>query len=46
MGIEKDYSPEAIPEQYLSCHYPQKVSYSLEHLLADLALNFDPFTIK
>ena len=39
MGIEKDFSQEAIPEQYLSCHYPQKVSYSLEHLLADL-LNF------
>ena len=39
VGIEKDYSPEAIPEQYLDCHYPQKVSYSLEHLLADL-LNF------
>ena len=39
MGSEKDYSQEAIPAQYLACHFPQKVSYSLEHLLADL-LNF------
>jgi len=39
VGTEKDYSQQSIPEQYLSQHYPQKVSYSLEHLLTDL-LNF------
>ena len=39
VGTAKDYSENPIPEEYLDCHYPQKVSYSLEHLLTDL-LNF------
>ena len=36
VGTEKDYSETSIPEELLSRHYPQKVSYSLEHLLRDL----------
>ena len=39
VGTVKDYSENPIPDEYLDCHYPQKVSYSLEHLLTDL-LNF------
>ena len=39
VGSEKDYSSTSIPTELLSQHYPQKVAYSLEHLLTDL-LNF------
>ena len=45
VGSEKDYSQQSIPEQYLSSHYPQKVSYSLEHLLSDL-LNFSGRSLR
>jgi len=39
VGTDKDYSNSSIPEELLSQHYPQKVSYSLEQLLKDL-LNY------
>lgn len=45
VGSEKDYSEQSIPEQYLSRHFPQKISYSLEHLLSDL-LNFSGRSLR
>ena len=39
VGTAKDYSTDAIPEEYLDNHIPEKIAYSLHHLLADL-LNF------
>lgn len=39
VGTDKDYSKSSIPEEYLKTHVPEKVSYSLEHILEDL-INF------
>ena len=33
VGTDKDYSKSSIPEEYLKTHVPEKVSYSLEHIL-------------
>ena len=33
VGTYKDYSKSSIPEEYLKTHVPEKVSYSLEHIL-------------
>jgi hypothetical protein len=36
VGTEKDYSNTSISAEHLKNHYPEKVEYSLDRILADL----------